>query len=377
MAEKKNQHLVPACYLKGFEAIPTDEMLKNPKFETGVYVNNNFLNIGWKLRGIRHGVFTKSYYYNLDSDDPRQPIIESYLSIVEGDLSKYLKEVQAGVVTNENLSFLSFYTTLQYIRVENFIDMFQGAWNQVAEWADMFEGGNSYREAVKDIAKKQILTTDLGEIVHGDAHIVYNETNFPFITSDNPVLRKEVNICDMEVLFPKVYLISAQDQAQEYPLFFFTLSPNMAYVSSPFFKKGLELKLNLNDLLNIFYLNVESVKNACNRVYSSVFEPIKGESQLSDYLVSLKSEHLFVKIYGKGRRFISRASYNNTENYNSIELYVDDSDGLRHFECGDMISLVEIIENGASIRGMRECRIEKVHYELGFVRIVSNFKLNI
>jgi hypothetical protein len=69
-------------------------------------------------------VFTKSYYYNLAADSPSKPEVENYLCEIEGTLSKFLTEIKSGPITNEILSFFSFYTTLQYIRVEKHIDMF-------------------------------------------------------------------------------------------------------------------------------------------------------------------------------------------------------------------------------------------------------------
>lgn len=373
MAEKKNQHLVPACYLKGFEARPSREMLENPKFKTGVYVNNNLLNAGWKMKGVHNGVFTKSYYYNLAADNPSRPEVENYLCEVEGVLSKYLKEIKSGSITNKALSFFSFYTTLQYIRVEKHIDMFQNAWNKLGEWADMFEGGTNNSEAVKEIAKKKILSSDHGEVVHNHAHIIFNKTNFPFVTSDNPVVRKEVNITDMKMLFPKEFLVKSSDKSKELFLFFFPLNPHVAYVASAHFKENLNVKLSVDDLLNIFYLNIESVKNSSQKIYSSIKTPFAGELGLSEYLQSMQNDHLFVKIYGNEQRVISNISIGNKD-HNTIEMVLESLDKLIHFKIGDSVSLIEIIENGRSIRGMRDCLITDVDYKTGLLKVESKLK---
>lgn len=376
VAEKKNQHLVPACYLKGFEAELSSEMIENPKYEAGVYVNNNLLSAGWKMKGVNNGIFTKSYFYNLESDNPVKPVVENYLSIVESDLSQYLKQVRSGQITDESLSFFSFYTTLQYIRVEKHMDIFQKLWNKIGKWADMFEGGNSNKEAVKELSKKKILTTDLGEVVHDHAHIIFNETNFPFVTSDNPVVRKEVNISDMEMLFPKDFLLLSSDKSKELPLFFFPLSPNVAYVSSAHFKTNIDVKLVVDDLLNIFYINIESVTNASNKIYSSLKTPFAGESELSKYLQSMQQDHLFVKIYGNEQRVISNISIA-YKDHNSIEIILESLGKLIHFKKGDSVSLIEIIENGMSIRGMRDCSITDIDHKTGLLKVESKLKLNI
>lgn len=376
MAEKKNQHLVPACYLKSFEAIPSEEMLENPKFKSGVYVNNSLLNAGWKMKGVHNGVFTKPYYYNLAADNPSKPEVENYLSEIEGTLSKYLKEIRTDSITNEALSFFSFYTMLQYIRVEKHIDMFQNTWNKIGEWADMFEGGTSNSEAVKEIAKKKILTSDHGEMVHGHAHIIFNRTNFPFVTSDNPVVRKEVNITDMEMLFPKDFLLLTSDKSKELSLFFFPLCPHIAYVSSQYFKENLDVKLDINDLLNIFYLNIESVKNSSQKIYSSIKTPFAGELELSEHLQSRQKDHLFVKIYANEQRVISNISMGNKD-HNAVEIILESLDKLLHFKIGDSVSFIEIIENGMSIRGMRDCCITDLDHKTGLLKVESKLKFNI
>ena len=121
MPEKKKQHLVPACYLKNFIAPLSKEQKSIGNFKAGLYVNDKTLSSGWKLRSVRHTTFTESYFYNLPEDDPRNPAIENYLSIIEGEYSKVFKEVIKGNLTNETMSFLSYFVSLQYMRVEPFI----------------------------------------------------------------------------------------------------------------------------------------------------------------------------------------------------------------------------------------------------------------
>ena len=41
------------------------------------------------------------------------------------------------------------------------------------------------------------------------------------------------------------------------------------------------------------------------------------------------------------------------------------------------ISLVEVFEDGVSIRGMRDCKVSSVNYANGLVTIESNVKLGI
>lgn len=259
MPEKKNQHLVPACYLRNFEADVSSLRKVNPKFTSGIFINNNKLTEKWKLRSVTHKSLTKPYFYNLPEDDPRRPLIEEYLSKVESSYEKYSKLIFEGKVTNENLSFMSDFVTLQYMRVEAFIEMFQEAWDKVAGWMDKFEGKDNYKSALKDITKRLLVSSDLGHLIHDHSAIVYNETNFPFITSDNPVARRKINIFDALNIIPGKYLSDKRNESDEVVCFFLPLSPKVAYVSCEFLKHRKSLVYSETDLGCIFYLNYYSI----------------------------------------------------------------------------------------------------------------------
>lgn len=262
MPVKKNQHLVPACYLRNFEADVSEKRLKNPNFSSGIYVNNSTLTAGWKLRSVKHKIFTKSYFYNLPEDDPNEPYIENYLSYVENEYNKYANKALEGIVDNEILSFLSYFVTLQFIRVEKFINNYQGAFDKIAGWMDSYEGKEKYKYLLKDISKRQLATLDLGDIVHAHASIIYNETAFIFITTDNPVLRLQVNINGLLTMFPNRYVLGADNESFEFSFFFLPLSPKVAYVSCELISLREKIFFNNDDLDRIFYLNYHVVVNS-------------------------------------------------------------------------------------------------------------------
>lgn len=91
MAKKKGQHLVPACYLSSFVANASQLKINNPRFQPGVYVNSNLLNEGWKMKGINHDDFKKSYFYTLPEDEPNNPSIENFLCSIEQCYRKNIK----------------------------------------------------------------------------------------------------------------------------------------------------------------------------------------------------------------------------------------------------------------------------------------------
>lgn len=372
MPEKKKQHLVPACYLKNFIANTTEQLKENPNYESGIYVNNNTLTSGWKLRSIRHVSLTKPYFYNLPEDNPEQPMVENFLSKVEGDFSKYFKEVNEGTITNENMSFFSYFVTLQYMRVDTFINMFQGAWDKIAGFMDNFEGGDKYKTALKDITKRQLPIIDLGYLLHPHSTIIYNSTPFKFLTSDNPVVRRQINISDAVEIIPSRSLVEFENESIEFAFFFFPLSPRVAYVSCELIRPGCNAVIfSKDDLSNIFFLNYYSIVNSHEKVFSFVIEPMKAESQLSQLL--MQENKTTIKIYTQTKRLISPGSIEGNAK-SIVSLKIEDIEQVGFINKEDEITLVEVIENGRSIRGMRNCKVTFIDYVNGIVTIESNFQ---
>jgi|GEM_PF-1175512 len=377
MPEKKKQHLVPACYLKNFIAPLLEGQELKENFEAGIYINDKTLSSGWKLRSVRHSTFTKSYFYNLPEDNPKKPVIESYLSTVEGKYPKVFKEVIKGNLTNENMSFLSYFVTLQHMRVEPFIEQLQESEDKISGWMDSFEGGGNYKLASQNIAKKHLLTTDLGDLVHQHAAIIYNSTPFPFVTSDNPVVKRQINISDALKILPKKYLIDLKDESREVVFFFLPLNQNTAYVSCEMLDAKKSIVFNKADLENIFYLNYFSILNSHRNVYSSVIEPIKGEALLSKLLSAEPSG--LVKIYTLSKRIISKCvilSDTRTpvstkhKTKSQVTLKIDDLSQLRLLTVDESIKLIEVFDNLIS-KGMRDCRISRIDYSTGLIVIES------
>jgi len=374
MPEKKNQHLVPACYLRNFEANVSEIQKTNPKFSSGIYVNNKKLSSEWKLKSVKHKSLTKAYFYNLPEDDLKQPLIENYLSVVEGDYVKYFKEIAQEIVSCENISFMSFFVTLQFMRVEAFIETFQGAWDKITEWMDDFEGTDNYKTALKDISKRQLVDIDIGNLIHSHSAIIYNRTNFPFITSDNPVVRREINITDALKIIPKRYLLEIEDESIEFTCFFLPLSPIIAYVSCELIKSHENIIYSNSDFQDIFFLNYFSIINSYEKVYSSLIEPIKGENLLSEHLAARSGT--IVKIYTQSKRIVCNGTIESNTNF-VVSLKLNDPEQVQLIKNCEYIKLLEVVEEGVSIRGMRECKISSIDYVNERVIIESNLQFGI
>ncbi|AJI56607.1 hypothetical protein LA02_1625 [Francisella philomiragia] len=379
MAEKKKQHIVPACYLKNFIADIPDRQKENSKYESGVYVNNKTLTSGWKLKSVRHNFFTKSYFYTLTEDDYKKPIIENYLSKIENSYPKYFDEINDRKLNNENMSFMSSFVILQLMRSEPSLNQNQDLWDQIANYMDAFEGKELNKELFKEFAKKQLINSNFGHLIYDQSAIVYNSTNFPFITSDNPVVRRQINFTDAKEIIPTKYLKNTESNGKEFPFFFFPLSPHLAYISCNLLStvdKIIYYSNNDNgDLRNIFYLNYYSIINSYENVYSSVMEPIKGEIELSKILIRNMEKHfILVKIYSRDQRIVSPCFIIDNSNF-VINLEIKDLEQLKLIKENDHIEFIEVIEDGKSIRGMRDCKASRIDHLSGRVTIEAKLKL--
>ena len=144
----------------------------------------------------------------------------------------------------------------------------------------------------------------------------------------------------------------------------------MAYVSCEILGFCERLIYSDSDLENIFYLNYFSIINSYEKVYSSVIEPIKGGKHLSS------KSGTIVKIYTQSKRFICKGCIKDSTNY-CVSLKIDDLEQVNLINNNEQITLVEVIEDGVSIRGMRDCKVTSVDYVNGLVTIESNIKLDI
>jgi hypothetical protein len=379
MAEKKNQHLVPACYLKEFLGDIPKEHKDNSHFQKGIYVNNKLLTDKWRMRSITHPTFTKSYFYNLKGDNPKAPKVEEYLSKIENHYSKTLKLLKSGFFSNNILSLMSYFTCVQHMRVEPFIDMMQSGFDQLGKWMDDATGNNEASNELTDITKKMLMQFEHGKILHPHSAIIINSTNFPFLTSDNPVQRRQVNIDDLSTLLGEQYVKMDQRKSVEKAFFFLPLTPQIAYISCELIQDKRKGSLFiLDDLSCIFWINYHGVKNAHENVYSSIVEPIKGEKQLSDFLVNEATEDsgYIAKIYTHDDRYLLPITDYNTTN-EMIEFTTDDIAFRNSVTVGENISLIEIFDNGRSCRGMRECIVEFINPNVGRFNVAPKIKLGI
>jgi hypothetical protein len=301
MAKKRDQHIVPRCYLKHF--VDSSSSVNNKKYEAGVYVNTSALDRAWKMKGLSNNIFTKTRFYNLKSDDPDKPLVEEHLAKIESFYSKGITKLLNGEFSNEILSIFTLFVVTQFFRTEKVLKTHQKSWDRVALYADMFEGGNSNRNIYDEISKQQILylaTPEALNPIHRKSGIIINCTQIPFLTSDKPVIKEFFNQEDISRIFHPLQQKKYIDDHFESLFYFMPLTPWLAYVSHSSFEgetKGYECShesviSQLNDMMLL---------NASEHIYSSMDNPV------TSLPVKIKQEgnlNFLAKIFTGSRRLI-------------------------------------------------------------------------
>jgi hypothetical protein len=92
MAQKKKQHIVPRTYLKAFiDSVRPNGIPEQVPFEPSVWVVEKSLKSEPK-RKAPDNILWKSYFYNLEEDENASPVIEEFLSKIEGRYPQVLKK---------------------------------------------------------------------------------------------------------------------------------------------------------------------------------------------------------------------------------------------------------------------------------------------
>ncbi|RUP83566.1 hypothetical protein C7Y69_00815 [Alteromonas sp. KS69] len=301
MAKKRDQHIVPRCYLKHF--VDSSSAVKNKKYEAGVYVNTSALDRAWKMKGLSNNIFTKTRFYNLKSDDPDKPLVEEHLAKIESFYSKGITKLLNGEFSNEILSIFSLFVVTQFLRTEKVLKAHQKSWDRVALYADMFEGGNRNRNIYDEISKQQILylaKTEALNPIHRKSGIIINCTQIPFLTSDKPVIKEFFNQEDISRIFHPLQQKKYIDDHFESLFYFMPLTPWLAYVSHSSFEgetKGFECShesviSQLNDMMLL---------NASEHIYSFMDNPI---TSLPAKIKQEGNLNFLAKIFTGSRRLI-------------------------------------------------------------------------
>lgn len=367
MAKKRDQHIVPRCYLKQF--VDNSSAVNNKKYEAGVYVNTSALDRAWRMKGLNNNIFTKTRFYNLKSDDPDKPLVEEHLAKLESLYSKGITKLLNGEFSNEILSIFTLFVVTQLLRTEKVIKAQQKSWDRIALYADMFEGGNSNRNIYDEISKQQILYLAKPETlnpIHRKSGIIINRTQIPFLTSDKPVINEFFNQEDISRIFHPLQQIKYIDDHLESLFYFMPLTPWLAYVSHSSFEgetKGFEC----SHASVISQLNDMMLLNASEYIYSFMDNPV---TSLPAKIKQEDNLNFLAKIFtGSGRLILTVKSYhldNSQLTLTSEDVCVNDE----LFE-KQKVHSVEVFDTNFSniigVVGSKDCTVKALDKQSGTI----------
>ena len=301
MANKKDQHIVPKCYLRQFiDSSQTKE--GKEQFEAGLFVNTSALDGPWRMRGLDHRTFTETRFYNLKSDDLEKPVIEDYMSVVESYYAKSIEKLRNYEFSSEIFSIITVFVIIQFFRSKRFLQNDQKSWDNISEIADMLEGGERNRILFGEVSKQTILhlaNLSILKEIHRSAVIIINTSKIPFLTSDSPVIKRAYNRNDVTRIFYPLDQVTYSNEHIETPFYFMPLTPWLAYLSHNSFEnktKGFVCQYKYV----ISQLNDMTLLNADKHIYSFIKDPVTSLPPQKNQVGN--SNYFKVKIFTDSKR---------------------------------------------------------------------------
>lgn len=379
---KKNQHLIPQTYLKGF----CNKEIINNQETFNIFISKKASLSEVRKRGLAHSTFTKSYFYNLDNDK-ENPIIEDNLSKIEYMYSHVLKRIIEKSVSIDDILFISNFTFLQLQRVDSWISNIQNTFDQLAHWADDMSPSSNMKSEVDKIGIKMLLDFKLEEMYksnivfeHG-VHLIENTTNIPFLISDKPVVHKIYHIDQIQALFNNHRLeynhnFNLVDRSA---FLFFPLSANFALIATKFLivKNNAVQYIYINDINTILKLNLLTYENAHNDIYSSTKNPFEHHKHI---IKAIDEQYdnigYWAHLYTNQNRYILKL-----EKYESItdgiELYLKNDTNVKEIIADNFLKEITIYFNDQERRGMKRIELEKFDNEQNILTIRSKLKFGL
>ena len=301
---KKYQHIIPRCYLKNFltKEIP-EEHLNNQKYISPLYIKK--ANSDWKTEGIgRKSIFTKKFYYDLDFQGIKdeEQYLENFFNKFENEYNLILDSISTDFnnienkknykLTIENLNFdnekqnsLISFVCLLITRNNNYQDLIK----KHIKLNNKIEENDLNKELISNIAKKSIFNTDLKKyFLENKFTIIQNNSNLPFISSDNP--------------YCCIYN----------SIFYIPLSPNLC-IKIPHCNDNLYMVINKEEEINS--INKGIYNNSNEFIISNIKYP-------ENNLIEKPTKYTLIILYTKVKKYIIYPN-NFKQIKNGFRIYLD------------------------------------------------------
>lgn len=383
MAQKKEQHIIPRTYLKAFtDPVRPDGMPEHIPFEPSVWVVEKSLKLEPK-RKAPHNILYKSYFYNLENDESTSPVIEEFLSKIEGKYSQALKKISAKeVLTLEELLHIAIFVDTLFRRTPSSLEHQQSQINKVEELYRQFD--QSYNQEISEqfwkgsheIAKKSIITSAgvlSSLILKAGLVFVFNLSELTFFSADNPVTYKFVHIDDLYRFgIPKDWTYGNIGTNEQNFFCYCALTPTIALISSPFIRLPSETSYawaETNDPNFPFGMNILTHRKADSVLISHQSKPYGTHQDLViQFFASVQNtqqiEGIQFLIYtNKARYCLNVDVYERLTPHplqTEIHFWTKDFKTLHTIAQDDVIEVVYYYKNGVQTGGTRHLSLNSV-----------------
>ncbi|MEM6254878.1 MAG: DUF4238 domain-containing protein [Cyanobacteria bacterium P01_D01_bin.156] len=385
MVQKKKQHIVPRIYLKAFiDPVRPDEIPEHIPFEASVWVIEKSLTSKPK-RKAPSNILWKSYFYNLDEDINKLPLIEEFLSKIERKYPSILQKISKKIsLTEEDLAYIALFMDTLFHRIPSNLDNIQGFVDEVEDVYRHIDQFNNQNQTVSDqfwrgsheAAKKQMIYSAgiiSSLILHAGLIFIVNSSKVTFFSSDNPVTYQFFHIDELHKFgIPKVWTYEKTLTNEKNFLCYCPLTPTIAVISSPLIRLPNNTRcvwVENKDPSFPFSMNILTNLNAESILISHKPKPY-GEDQ--DFAIQFirntsKSGSIegirFLVYTEKSRYHLNIDKYKRLDNHPlqpEIQFWTKDLDTLHDIAQDEVIEVVHYYKDGIEIGGTRHLRLYSV-----------------
>jgi len=385
MAQKKKQHIVPRTYLKAFiDSVRPNGIPEQVPFEPSLWVVEKPLKSEPK-RKAPDNILWKSYFYNLEEDENASPVIEEFLSKIEGRYPQVLKKISAKeTLTREELLYTALFVDTLFRRTPPSLEHWQSQINKVEELYRQVDQAYNHSQKISDqvwkgsheIAKKQIIYSAgalASLILEVGLVFVFNLSELSFLSSDNPVTYQFGHIDELyRVSIPKDWTHSNIGTNEQNFFCYCPLTPTIALISSPFIRLPNEAPYawaETNDPNFPFSMDILTHRKADSVLISHQPKPYGIRQDFAiQFLESIQNTQLpegiqFLIYTNKARYCLDVDAYDRLEPHPlqpGVHFWTKDLKTLHTIAQDDVIEVVHYYENGVETGGTRHLRLYSV-----------------
>lgn len=383
MAQKKRQHIVPKTYLRAFtDPVRPNGVPANVPLEPSLWVVEKSLK-SEPRRKAPDNVLWKSYFYNLEEDRDASPVIEEFLSKVEGKYPQLLKKISTReILAEEELLYIALFIDTLFFRTEPNIKHWQSQINGIEELYRHVDQVHNQSQEISDrvwkgsheAAKRQIIDSAgvLSSLVlKFGFFFVFNLSELPFFSSDNPVTYQFGHIDDLHRAgIPERWTYRDIGSNQKSPFCYCPLTPTIAVMSSPFLciDGALYAWAETENPNFPFGMNILTHRRANSVLISCQPKPYGVHQNFAIQLLeSIQTTQppkgiQFLIYTNKARYYLSVDNY---ERHNiplqiEVRFWTKDLKTLHTIAQDDIIEVVYYYENGVETGGTRHIRLYSV-----------------